>query len=190
MAEEQTTQAVTTGAAQAAAAEGAQTAATTTPTQEVEDVQALPAWARKIIDDLRKENAGHRTAKTKAEQAAAKAAEAAAAEQGKFKDLYEQAAPRAKQAEAYEAYFAERLDAELKAVPDRLKPLIPDLAPLAKLRWLETARAAGVLAAPAPAQTDARDNPQTQQRAATQLSPERKQELAAIYGVKAEYIPG
>lgn len=190
MAEEQPTQAVTTTATQAAAVDSAQAAQAISAAQAAETLDALPEWAQRHIKDLRKENETHRKAKTTAEKQAAEAAQAAAAEQGKYKELYEGIRGKAEQADQYEAYFAERLAAELAVLPDRLKGLVPDLAPLAKLRWIEAARAAGILTAPQPAQTDARDNPQAQQRAATQLSPERKQELGAIYGIKPEYLPG
>jgi hypothetical protein len=53
-----------------------------------------------LIGDLRKENAGHRTAKTKAEKEAEEAARKAAEQQGQFKDLYEKEKTAREQAEA------------------------------------------------------------------------------------------
>src|SRR6185503_18614400 len=54
-----------------------------------ESIDKLPKWVQTLIGDLRKENASHRTAKTKAERDAAEAARLAAEEQGQFKTLYE-----------------------------------------------------------------------------------------------------
>jgi len=63
-------------------------------------VDDLPEWAKSLIGDLRKENAGHRTAKKRAETEAEEAARKAAEEQGKFKDLYEAALRKQQEAEA------------------------------------------------------------------------------------------
>ena len=103
-----------------------------TPTQEVEPVEptedstpdvqpepkpadsmeTLPDWAQKLVKDLRKENAKHRTATTAAEKAAEKQARTQAEEQGEFKKLYEETL--AKQQEAETAATAANL-AMLKA---------------------------------------------------------------------------
>jgi hypothetical protein len=62
-------------------------------------VDDLPEWAKALIGDLRKENAGHRTAKKRAETEAEEAARKAAEDQGKFKDLYEAALRKQQEAE-------------------------------------------------------------------------------------------
>lgn len=150
MADEQT-QAVTTEAPQAGAV-----AASNVPAPDAEDVNALPAWAQKAIADLRKESASHRKAKTEAERAAAAQAEQAAKDQGKWKELYEQAEPQAKRAASLEKFIADMVAAELDAVPDRIKTIVPAFDdPLKTLDWLRTAKAAGILAKPSAPATDA-----------------------------------
>ena len=130
--------------------------AATKPTPQPEDVSALPAWAQVLVTDLRKENASHRTAKTAAERQAQQAQEQAAKEQGKWKELAETYEPKAKRTEQIETYIADLLAAELKAIPERLKPLVPAFDdPLKTLQWVQTAKASGVLAPPQAPQTDA-----------------------------------
>jgi hypothetical protein len=195
MADNDTPQAGTTATTQAVVAEPApqQAATPNTPatTQAVapDTIDSLPEWAQKEIRSLRKEAEGYRKAKSAAERQAQEASEAIAREQGKWQELYEKAQPRAKQADEYEAFLTELLESELKAIPERLRGLVPDMAPLAKLRWVQQAKAAGILAAPAPAQTDARDNPQRQAQAKGALTDEGRRELAAIYGVDPKYLP-
>ncbi len=65
-----------------------------------DSVEALPEWAKKLVGDLRKENANHRKSKTEAEKAAEAAARQAAEEQGKYKELYEAQLQKALAAEA------------------------------------------------------------------------------------------
>ena len=78
----------------------------TAPTQDnpnqspADSVDQLPDWAKKLVSDLRKENAGHRKAKQAAETAAEEAARKAAEEQGEFKRLYEEEKSKREQAEA------------------------------------------------------------------------------------------
>jgi hypothetical protein len=132
------------------------TQANTEPTQAVEDVKGLPDWAQKLITELRSENGKHRKAKTEAEKQAAKAAEDAAKEQGKWKELYDSTKPKAERAEALEAFIADMLKAELAGVPDKLKGLVPAFDdPLKQLEWVRNAKDAGVLAGPTAPQTDA-----------------------------------
>lgn len=52
-------------------------------------VDELPEWAQSLYKDLRAENAKHRKRMAEAEKTAQEAAEAAAKEQGKYKELYE-----------------------------------------------------------------------------------------------------
>ena len=157
-----------------------------------DDMSALPEWAQKQIKDLRAESANHRKAKSAAEQQAATAAEQAAKEQGRWQELAQTYEPKAKRADELERYIADTLDAEMANVPDKLKALVPDgMDALGRLRWLQTAKAAGLFAPLNPPRTDAGSgNGQsgiTPPRCA--LSPEKKQELAARYGVRADLLP-
>lgn len=72
------------GRAREGAAPGAQT-------PQAGNIEELPGWAQTLVKELRGENASHRKAKTLAEQAKDEAQAKALAEQGKFKELYEQA---------------------------------------------------------------------------------------------------
>ena len=159
--------------------------APTKPTAQPEDVASLPSWAQTLVADLRKENAGHRTAKTAAERAAHAAQEQAAKEQGQWQKLAEQYEPKAKRADALETYITDALAVELKAVPERLQAVIPQFDdPLQTLQWVQKAKLAGVFAPPPAPQTDAgaRGAP-----AATTL--ENKKERAARLGVDWRYLP-
>jgi len=173
-------------------------ATTTTPPVAVatpqvgDDMAALPEWAQKQIRDLRAESANHRKAKSAAEQAAAAAAEQAAKEQGRWQELAQTYEPKAKRADELERYIAETLDAEIANVPEKLKGLVPEgMDTLGKLRWLQTAKAAGLFAPLQTPRTDAGSGSGqggiTPPRGA--LSAERKQELAARYGVRADLLP-
>lgn len=145
------------------------------PTPQPEDVAALPAWAQALVTDLRKENASHRTAKTAAERQAQQAVEQAAKEQGQWQKLAEQYEPKAKRAEALEAYFTETLAAELKAVPERLKALIPTFDdPLKTLQWVQTAKQAGVFAPPPAPLTDAGAGGSAESKAAGNAAQEQE----------------
>jgi hypothetical protein len=131
-------------------------ATTTVTTQAAEDVAQLPAWAQTLVTELRKENASHRKAKSDADKAAQAAADAAALKSGEYQKLYEAAKPAAERAGALETFIGELLEAELKAVPDKLKPLVPEFNdPLQKLRWVQEAKKAGVLVGVQPVDTDA-----------------------------------
>lgn len=152
MADEQT-QAVTNEATQAVAANQANVQP---PTQDAEDVNALPQWAQKAISELRKEAAAHRKAKSEAERAAQAQQEQAAKEQGKWKELYESVEPLAKEAKELREAFQEILEAELAAVPPKFKSTIPPIEnPRTLLKWLRDAKAAGMFALPQPPTTDA-----------------------------------
>ena len=54
-----------------------------------EQVESLPEWARALIGDLRRENAGHRKAKNEAEKAAQAADEKRLAEEKRWQELAE-----------------------------------------------------------------------------------------------------
>lgn len=123
--------------------DGAQNTATTT-----DDKQPVP------YDRFQKAIAEKNAAKAQLEaltkerddaKAAKEAAEAAKlAEQGKYKELYEQATPklaqleeRAKTADSYETAFKELLAARLKTVPDYLQTLLTNMSPLDALKWID-----------------------------------------------------
>lgn len=120
------------------------------------------------------------------------AAEQAAKEQGRWQELAQTYEPKAKRADELERYIADTLDAELANVPEKLKGLVPDgMDALGKLRWLQAAKAAGLFAPLQAPRTDAGSgngqSGMTPPRGA--LSPDRKQELAARYGVRADLLP-
>jgi hypothetical protein len=151
--DEQQTQAVTN---EVAPATTPNTASAAIPTQDAEDVNALPQWAQKAISELRKEAASHRKAKTEAERAAQAQQETAAKEQGKWQELAQQWEPKAKRADALEKFITDMVTAELEDVPERVKPIIPAFDdPLKTLEWIQNAKAAGILAKPLPPNTDA-----------------------------------
>jgi len=169
----------------AAPAVAPQTAAVTTPPAlDAENVEALPSWAQRTISDLRKEAASHRKAKTEAERTAQAAAEQAAKEQGRWQELAEQYEPAAKRATELEAFVTELLERETAGVPDKFKKLIPTGDALTTLRWVQEAKAAGILSAPPAPQTDAAERGST----ASAKSEEQRKELAAIYGVDPRFI--
>jgi hypothetical protein len=74
-----------------------------------------------------------------------KAAQTALRDQGKFKELYEQAAPKLELLNRYDAVIGKMLEAELKTIPESLKGLLPDGDPVAQLDWIARAREAGAI---------------------------------------------
>jgi hypothetical protein len=74
-----------------------------------------------------------------------KAAQTALREQGKFKELYDQAAPKLELLNRYEAVIGKMLDAELKTIPESLKGLLPEGDPVTQLDWIAKAREAGAI---------------------------------------------
>jgi hypothetical protein len=184
MADEQTPQVGTNGTTPAVVP----VAQVSTPFAPVaDDVESLPEYARKMIADLRKENASHRQAKTAAEKAAQAATEQAAKEQGKWQELATTYEPKAKRAEALESFIAETLAAELANVPERLKALVPEGDALGQLRWLRTAKTAGLFTPPTAPTTDAGEASRNVPRGL--LSKERRADLAARYGVREDLLP-
>lgn len=127
--------------------------------------------------------------KSAAEQAAAQAAEQSAIEQGKWKELYEKAKPLAERTTAAEAFIAELLEAETAAVPDKLKPLIPQGDALTTLRWVQQAKAVGILAAPQAPRTDAGAATTGVQPQRGLLTDEKRKEYASKYGFRLEDVP-
>lgn len=175
------TQAVTEVAPQADATQAAQTQ----PTQDVGNVESLPQWAKQVISDLRKEAAGNRTAKTRAEQAAQAAADEAAKEQGRWQQLAEKYEPEAKRAAELTAFVDELLEQERASVPERFRALIPAGNPLDTLRWVRAAKEAGILTPPTAPQTDAQETG----RVTPRMTEAEKRERAARLGVDWRYLP-
>lgn len=181
------------GAPVAESAPGAPIPAPTKPTvsatpaaQATEDIASLPEWAQRVYSDLRKENASFRKKQIDAEKLASEAAEKSAKEQGHWQELAEQYEPKAKRADALEAFIAELLEAETASVPDKLKPLLPQGDPLATLRWVQQAKAVGILAAPQAPRTDAGAAGANLARVETEAE---KRERAARLGVDWRYLP-
>lgn len=167
----------------------ADSAASPTPAEvSAESVETLPEWARKLVTDLRKENAGHRRAKTEAEKAAEAAARQAAEAQGKYKELYEAELQKAQAAEA-RAKAAELAGLRSKVgakyqLPEALAGRLQGESEEALEADAKTLAAA---LPKAPAETDAEAglNPHSPQAG---LNDEQLRELAAVYGVSFEYL--
>lgn len=110
---------------------------TTEKTVPLKALQAERQQRQALADEL---------ARIKAAQAEAE--RVAAEKTGEFKRLYEEAAPKLKGLEekvsAYEAREAKRLEAlqkrneeRIKAIPEDLRDLVPELEPEAKADWLD-----------------------------------------------------
>lgn len=120
--------------------------------------------------------------------AARKAADDAARAQGEWQKLAEQYEPKAKRADALEAFIAALLEDELNSVPEKMKGLVPAFdEPLRKLEWVRSAKAAGVLVTPVAPQTDAGEG--RSQPGVAKLSEAEKRERAARLGVDWRYLP-
>lgn len=110
------------------------------------------------IKKLNSEAAKYRVAARTAEKAKAEAEAAAMAEQGKFKELYEQAQAKLAELEPAQAKLDELIAAaqaanqkRIDALPDTLKGLVPDYDdPLKLAAWLD-ANSAVLQKQPAPA---------------------------------------
>jgi hypothetical protein len=142
-----------------------------------------------MIGDLRKENASHRKAKTEAEKAAELAAEKAAAEQGEFKRLYEEAKQKLEAAEAA------RKTAELAHLRAKIGGKYHLPAELAeRLRGeteeeLDADAAALVALLPKPAATtDAGQGISGGKPPTPGMSDDDLREMAAVYGVSFEHL--
>jgi replicative superfamily II helicase len=94
----------------------------------------------------------HTDMKTKAEAREAealKAREEDLKKQGQYQKLLEEQTPKYEQAaqsvKRYEAVLNSYLEAELQAIPDNLKVLVPEGDPVSKLEWISKAKASGAL---------------------------------------------
>ncbi len=84
----------------------------------------------------------------KLKKAQAKATEDALKEQEKWKELYEQAQPQVEEAKKYRDALDELLTAQIDAVPEDKRGLVPDGDPVTRLQWLQKAQAAGLFTPP------------------------------------------
>lgn len=125
---------------------GGDAADTTNAGDAAQNIDALPAWAKGMIADLRKEAGDHRV-KAKKESEARVAAEAAAlTEQGKYKELWEKAAPElealrkaAERATALETKIQATNDARILRIPQQWHSAIPKgYSPEQLSEWLDT----------------------------------------------------
>jgi hypothetical protein len=120
-------------------------AADTTEATEAQDMASLPAWAQKLIKDLRKEAGDYRTARKQADEAKRTAEEAALVEQAKWKELADKRGaeleglkPVQDRLTAYETAFKTALVKRLDAIPDEFKSLVPAFDdPVKTWDWLD-----------------------------------------------------
>jgi hypothetical protein len=157
---------------------------------DLESMDKLPKWAQKLYEDLRKENAKHRTEKLAADKANEEAVRKAAEEQGKFKELYELEMSKTQAAEA------RAKAAELASIKARIGAKLNLPAELLDRLRGETeedieADAKTLLAViPKPAAITANDAGQGigGSAPALQKSDEEIREMAARYGVSFEAL--
>lgn len=174
-----------TGSGEVTGSPAGSAAPSTPPEVSAESVETLPEWARRLVTELRKENAGHRKAKAEAEKAAEAAARLAAEEQGKYKELYEAELQKAQAAEA-RAKAAELagLRSKVGAKYQLPEALIARLQGESEEALEADAKTLAAALPKAPAATDAGAglNPHTPQ---VGRSDEQLRELAAVYVVLA-----
>lgn len=114
-----------------------------------ETVDSLPPWAQKIINELRKENAGHRTARKAADDAARAAEEQRLREKEDYAELakgyrtrLDELEPLETQAEQLAAAFNASLDNRLKDIPKEVRekmvdPVRAKMSPVDFSNWLD-----------------------------------------------------
>lgn len=158
------------------------------PEVSAESVETLPEWARKLVTDLRKENAGHRKAKTEAEKAAEEAARQAAEQQGRYKELYEAQLQKAQEAET-RAKAAELAGLRSKVgskygLPEVLRDRLQGETEEA-LEADAKALAASLPKAPVATDAGAGVNSNAPRPG---LSDDQLREMAAVYGVSFEHL--
>lgn len=118
-------------------------------TEKRTEIKDLPPEIQGYIEELRRENAKHRTEKKRAEDAARKAEEDKLTAQAEWKTLAEQRAARlaelervAEQKEAIESAFNAGLEARLKAIPEDkrkrlVEPVRKTMSALEFAAWLD-----------------------------------------------------
>lgn len=115
------------------------------PGNEAAEVSALPKWAQDLIKSLRTEAGDHRLKAKQAADAKAAAEAAALAEQGKYKELYEQTKNELDalktvqdRATALETKIQATNDNRIKRIPDAMRSVIPaDYTPDKLSEWLD-----------------------------------------------------
>ena len=155
---------------------------------EAQSIDELPEWARKLVRELRQENAQHRTEKQAAKHAADEAERKRLADQQQWKELAEKLQadmaalrPQVDAAQAYRETIAATVEARIKAVPEQMRSLVPAFDDPAKtLQWLDAN--AAVLTTPRPPQMDAGVGGDGGGKTLPKLTPEQI-ELAKIAGM-------
>lgn len=146
------------------------------------------------LAELRQFKADQERAAADAKKAQSDAEAARLAEQGEFKKLAEQAEARAKDlephkvtAERYGAALTKLLEAERKDLPKHVLTLLDKLDPAEQLEYIAENRAE-ISAKPNPPNVNAKDG--GSQSDGQKWTDAQKKEMAAIYGVRPEYLPG
>lgn len=145
---EQTTGQAPTPTGQEPAAQSAELAAITPTGQEPNGLDALPESIRKLIADLRAENAAHRRAKQESEAAAKQAEEKRLEAERRFEELAQQRAARiaelepvANRYEALAAKLTADMEREIAKLPAEIKALRPEGDLETLIEWTEKAKA-------------------------------------------------
>ncbi len=150
------------------------------PTKPSNDIASLPEWAQDVIGKLRSEAAGYRKAKAEVEKQLQEIV-------GKQADVEaERQTWRAAQErlERLEKAVEGVLQAEVADVPERLRDLVPKLAPEEQLLWLRQARAAGLWRRTTP-QTDHQEGA----GALRGINEAERAALAVALGINPKYLP-
>ncbi len=159
---------------------------------EAKDNRVKLQKALDVVEELKK---AAETAASTAEADKRKAAETAAAEDGKYKDLYDalkiefdKLTEEVKGAEKYKGAFGDYLKAEIEDIPEDKRVLIPEsMGELDKLAWIKTAKTAGVFGEIKSKAPDAKDKKPGNGDDDTEVNPWKKEtfnltQQAAILG--------
>lgn len=145
---EQTTGQAPTPTGQEPAAQPAEPVATTPTGQEPNGMETLPEAARKLIADLRAENAAHRRAKQESEAAAKLAEDKRLEAEKRFEELAQQRAakiaelePIASRYEALAAKLTADMEREIAKLPPEIKAMRPEGDLDTLIEWTEKAKA-------------------------------------------------
>ena len=160
-------------------------------TSGAQTVDGLPQWAQDLFSGLRKENAGHRTAKNDAEKAAKLADEKRLADDKKWEELAEQRQaritelePLSEQVTSYQETLKAMADKAMEGLPEHIKPLLADRDPVWQLNYLT--EHAAELAAPGPANINATS--QSQGTPPPEITQQQIDEFAARAGVDPRFV--
>ena len=155
------------------------------PYERFQEVNAQLKELKQFKTDWEKQQAEGKRASEEAEKKRL-------AEQGQFKELADQAAKKASdlepfkaKAERYEGALGKLLAEERKGLPKHVTALLDRLDPAEQLEWIAENRAElGKPAPTPPPNVNAKDGG----AGAAALDDAQKRELAAIYGVKPQYL--